>query len=495
MKRFLKQIAALWLIGFVVIRPVMGDQQPPYDVKNPAISEDFRNAYLGLDNLSLLTQLLTYTFTGAVNLLCIDSPTFCVDAVNHQILASSGTVSNPAYAFAASPSSGLYKRSAPSIGIAVNGVRLVEFDSAANFACDAVPLSTNIAKLGDSGHYWNTLYVSSAVFGDATAAAPSIVFSSDLTTGFYRAASQLIGSAANGILTWTFGATISAQTSGATIRNAAGSANAPSYTIAGLEGDGMYSAGTNILGFATNGIGRMGINASGNVGIGTVSPSAGYRVDIRNQVAGNMSQIRMAGDDGTSDGGSGIQMYYNGTLKWSMFHRNVTNHAHNLVFSTTENDVTGSVLELTTNGEVLEAKQPCFLTTDPTGATDKTGDGTVFVEPFGTEVFDKANNVNGSTFTASVTGKYLLSASMILTGIPGAATSSLAFITTSNRTYNGDFRNATGALVTTQYQVCVIADMDAGDTAIFAVAINGSTKTADIFASANYNYFSGSLIN
>lgn len=60
-------------------------EQPPFENRDPAISSNFREIYYSVDKLSLLTSLFTYTFDSSNNLFCIDSPTFCVDEVNHTV--------------------------------------------------------------------------------------------------------------------------------------------------------------------------------------------------------------------------------------------------------------------------------------------------------------------------------------------------------------------------------------------------------------------------
>lgn len=74
----------------------------------------------------------------------------------------------------------------------------------------------------------------------------------------------------------------------------AGTAGAPSLTITGDENTGIYSPGADQLGFSTGGTGRMFINASGNIGVGTSSP--GYALTVQ----GGTASINVKDPDDTT---------------------------------------------------------------------------------------------------------------------------------------------------------------------------------------------------
>lgn len=134
---------------------------------------------------------------------------------------------------------------------------------------------------------------------------------------------------------------------------------------------------------------------------------------------------------------------------------------------------------------------PAFSASAPPVA-NVTGDGTTYTIIFSTEIFDKGGNFDGtSTFTAPITGRYLLSANILMEQVGVAHTVVLVNIVTSNRTYtifqaNGSIADANGSIVISG---TVLADMEAADTATVTVrAING-TKVVDISTS----YFQGSF--
>jgi hypothetical protein len=158
-------------------------------------------------------------------------------------------------------------------------------------------------------------------------------------------------------------------------------------------------------------------------------------------------------------------------------------------------DVNGIITIDWTNLAVTRPSQPCFLSVNSAGALNVTGDGSGYTVPFPTEIFDQGGDFSANTFTAPVSGKYFLQASVLMTGIPAGATTSACRVITSNRTYNLRYKNLVGAEVTYQYSGSVISDMDAGDTAYVYIEINGSTLTADLYPDASYVFFSGSLIN
>ena len=60
---------------------------------------------------------------------------------------------------------------------------------------------------------------------------------------------------------------------GDTVQISAGTAALPGLTPVGDADSGLFSAGANQIGIATNGTGRLFVNSAGNVGIGTGSPA------------------------------------------------------------------------------------------------------------------------------------------------------------------------------------------------------------------------------
>jgi len=118
------------------------------------------------------------------------------------------------------------------------------------------------------------------------------------------------------------------------------------------------------------------------------------------------------------------------------------------------------------------------------GGTNVTGDGTDYTIAFTTEYFDQNSDFDGtSTFTAPVTGKYYITASVLVDEV-SACTSSQFKIVTSNRTYKAYVLNvsqyAHAANYQATYSLSALADFDASDTATIHVDLAGGGKVVDI---------------
>ena len=156
----------------------------------------------------------------------------------------------------------------------------------------------------------------------------------------------------------------------------------------------------------------------------------------------------------------------------------------------------GSTLAIT--GRYTASAQPLFFATG-TANSNCTGNGTAVTVGFGTEVYDLANNYDGTnTFTAPVAGKYLLACEVSFTGVTTAMVTGAITIVTSNRSYkkwvHPSNQEAQAGGNTLSLHLSAIADMDASDTATVSVSLNEGAQVADIVSTAEQTWFSGALL-
>jgi hypothetical protein len=151
----------------------------------------------------------------------------------------------------------------------------------------------------------------------------------------------------------------------------------------------------------------------------------------------------------------------------------------------------------TFSGIVTEATQPCFAAENATGSTNATGDGTVVTCSWPTERFDKGSNFSSTTFTAPVTGIYLFTGSLLMSGLGAAHTRVDMIIHTTARDYQGERTDPQNVMIDGLYhaKVTAIANMTAGDVATLTYAVSNGTKVVGLNGSAEYNYFQGTLLN
>jgi hypothetical protein len=149
-------------------------------------------------------------------------------------------------------------------------------------------------------------------------------------------------------------------------------------------------------------------------------------------------------------------------------------------------------LKVDSAGHVTMPLQSAFNATSAT-QSNVTGDETQYQMTFGTETIDRNADFNtNGTFTAPVTGLYLLSANVGGGGF-SSHTRMLNFIVTSNRTYIATLENLANTHNGNSFgfNVSCLADMDANDTAFVQVRVDGGSKVIDLDDTCR---FSGCLI-
>jgi hypothetical protein len=143
--------------------------------------------------------------------------------------------------------------------------------------------------------------------------------------------------------------------------------------------------------------------------------------------------------------------------------------------------------------------QPLCYAYLATSDTNVTGDGTLYT--FGTtagnpltKLYDIGNNFNTTTatYTAPVTGYYLINAQAKLSGILSTHTSANMLLTMTSYTYRSNTLNPfnvwNGSQAILAITIAYVANMTAGDTLKFQINVFNGTKVIDIL-SANYDSF------
>jgi hypothetical protein len=150
-------------------------------------------------------------------------------------------------------------------------------------------------------------------------------------------------------------------------------------------------------------------------------------------------------------------------------------------------------LRIASTGEVTMPTQSAFLAVAAT-QNNVTGDSTDYTVLFaGSEAFDQNADFNGSnTFTAPVTGRYLLSTHIFCTGAADNHVLGYFAIVASNRTvYNNLLVYNSQSGEELRDNITTFLDMDANDTATVFLDIRGGSKTVDVEATST---FSGVLV-
>ena len=159
------------------------------------------------------------------------------------------------------------------------------------------------------------------------------------------------------------------------------------------------------------------------------------------------------------------------------------------------NSISGSgttaVGQLEAPSQLTMPNQPAFLV-HATANTNFTIDDPAHTTTWGTEIFDQGSNFASNTFTAPVTGKYMLGYNMYFASIPSDSSYFEVYLITSNRTFY-DIISPVSHDATILYHtmnLSLLVDMDASDTAIVKYRQAGGTQQTDFSVSS---FFSGYL--
>lgn len=237
---------------------------------------------------------------------------------------------------------------------------------------------------------------------------------------------------------------------------------------------------------------------AGNVGIGTGSTTPAKKLVV--QGTNHIATLLNTSDTANEYAQLLLQAGSSTNFIWTQ-NQNSTNYggAHSLNIYTQQAGAiaffTGGNNErmrLSSAGEVTMPYQPAFSAKPSSTQSDIVLGGVTAI--FDTEIFDLGSNFASNTFTAPVTGKYQVTASVRLNNVDSAAAYYVLQIVTSNRSYSTIIDPDFGqdAVYWTQ-SLSVLADMDAGDTCLVSVIQNGGAAQTDIHSST-YSNFSGYLV-
>ena len=161
----------------------------------------------------------------------------------------------------------------------------------------------------------------------------------------------------------------------------------------------------------------------------------------------------------------------------------------------------GSALGTTThmsfdeNGHVLKPLQSAFLAEKDSAAQNNIPVDANTTVTFNSEIFDVNGDFADPKFTAPVTGKYLLTAKVRVDEIDTGANFYSMDIVTSNRDYADIYRlESSNDPDYFTFAFSVVADMDAGDTALMRVGQNGGSQQSDLSDDGDRTQFGGYLL-
>ena len=170
----------------------------------------------------------------------------------------------------------------------------------------------------------------------------------------------------------------------------------------------------------------------------------------------------------------------------------------------TANFAGSTFVDITPAGEITCPLTPAFLATLGSADNNVTGNGATYTLGTNvalTEIFDQNSDFNtNGTFTAPVTGRYLLRAGLYMNSLTSLMTFVQMVIVTSNRNYLLAFLNG-GAVRTVAFAAdllwlggAAIADMDAMDTATVIISIRGGAGNTVALEGNPSTNFGGKLL-
>jgi len=154
-----------------------------------------------------------------------------------------------------------------------------------------------------------------------------------------------------------------------------------------------------------------------------------------------------------------------------------------------------TALNIDANGHITKPLQSAFHVRKGSSANTNMVASSYNTITFATEVFDQNGDFASNTFTAPVTGRYFLGFNVRLESPDSSCTFHYFEITTSNFGYLQLYdQPVTASCDFHGFSFCVLADMDASDTAKLQYYQVGGNNTSDVTGYDAHAQFYGHLV-
>lgn len=230
-----------------------------------------------------------------------------------------------------------------------------------------------------------------------------------------------------------------------------------------------------------------GVTVTGDLGVG-ISPATSYgRVTQIHDTGTSGANLRLTDSTSGSGTGNGFEIIQIGVNNYMI------NRETGFISLYTNN---AEALKIDSAGHVTMPKQSAFCVTGLDGNQDNVTVGGVVTVKYYDERFDQNLDYNNSnyTFTAPVTGKYYLHAQVYVNSVDSAASYYSLRVDTSNHDYVSIYNITHTDTNFLTFQIDVIADMDASDTATVGFLQPDGTAQTDIADNTEYTFFCGHLV-
>lgn len=225
-------------------------------------------------------------------------------------------------------------------------------------------------------------------------------------------------------------------------------------------------------------------STNNRVGVGTASPAK--ELDVVGTVQVKKSGQALNLNTPSSSQNVWINFSDNGSAKWEI-QKNTAN-----LLNIYSYDASANVMSFDGTGAVTKPLQPAFAVHPSSDQLNIAASASAVTVAFGTERFDQNGDFASNTFTAPVTGRYQLNASIYLNNVDSASNYVYMAINTSNQGHyfiiDPDFGQDS---VYWSITGSVLTDMDANDTANIQIVQETSTVQMDINQNSR---FSGYLV-